>query len=105
MSLIDYIFYTDSLYKYVKGAVSHTQRKQTKDPQGTRIAAEYIELCIFTKFSDQHGNRKVIVMDPDITLGACKKYLYGLVDIENKSKLIPFYYRLKEDFKNATIRQ
>ena len=37
---------------------------------------------ICTKFIDPEGNRREIVIDPEITLGACKKYLYGLVDTE-----------------------
>ena len=35
-------------------------------------------------------------MDPEISLAAAKKYIYGLVDIESKSKSMPFCYRIKD---------
>jgi hypothetical protein len=52
-----------------------------------------------TNISDNEGNRETFVLDPDLTIAAAKKYLYGLIDIDgNKSKPVPFYYRLKDGF-------
>ena len=39
------------------------------------------------------------MLDPEISLAAAKKYLYDLDEAENKSKLVPIYYRLKDTKK------
>lgn len=54
---------------------------------------------LLTNLSDNEGNRETFTLDPEITLAAAKKYLYGLIDIDgNKSKILPLYYRLKDGF-------
>ena len=49
-----------------------------------------------SKYTDQNGVYQDFVLDPDINLLSAKKYIYGLVDIEGKSKSIPFSYRIRD---------
>ncbi len=59
---------------------------------------------ILTNLSDNEGNRETFILDPEITLSAAKKYLYGMIDIDgSKNKALPLYYRLKEGFHSTYV--
>ena len=62
--------------------------------QGAKISIQYLELVLIVKLSDEI--KREIILDPDITLGVVKKYLYDFGEGETKSKLIPIFYRLKK---------
>jgi len=94
--VLEYLYYTDGLWKHVHGAIDPKKKKRIDESTAQRHAADNIELVIMSKFHDQNGTRQDFVMDPEITLAAAKKYIYGLVDIESKSKSMPFYYRIKD---------
>ena len=94
--VLEYLYYTDGLWRYVHGAIDPKKRKRMDDNAAQRHAADHIELVIVSKFLDQTGARQEFVMDPEISLAAAKKYIYGLVDIENKAKSMPFSYRIKD---------
>lgn len=94
--VLEYLFYTDGLWRYVCGAIDDKTAKRMETASAQRHAAENIELVIMSKFHDQNGVRQDFVCDPEISLAAAKKYIYGLVDIEGKQKSIPFTYRIKD---------
>lgn len=94
--VLEYLFYTDGLWRYVHGAIDSKKAKRMETAAAQRHAAENIELVIMSKFHDQNGVRQDFVLDPEINLATAKKYIYGLVDIEGKSKSIPFSYRIKD---------
>jgi hypothetical protein len=59
---------------------------------------------LLTNLSDNEGNRETFILDPEITLSAAKKYLFGMIDIEgSKNKPLPLYYRLKEGFYSTYV--
>lgn len=73
------------------------EKNKLKDYEAQKIATNYLELVLLTNLSDNEGNRETFILDPDITLAAAKKYLFGLIDIDgSKNKILPLYYRLKD---------
>ena len=83
-ALIDYIFYQEGVYKYVKGCKTYNQKKKLPDSEAQKLACQYMELVMKTNLFDDQSNRIEITLDYDVTLGACKKYLHGLIDTEGK---------------------
>jgi hypothetical protein len=91
----EYIFFEDGLYKHVPGAPNPANRK--KPESNGRRAIDFIDILLVTQFHDEAtGNRKEIILNPEINLGNTRKYLFDLIDIEGKQKSMPLYYKLKE---------
>ena len=44
-----------------------------------------------TNIVDDRGEKVEFVLDYDISLGACKKYLFGLIDTEGKKKAMEMW--------------
>ena len=89
----DYIFFEDGLFKHIKGAPTPANRKK---PENTKRAIDYIDLILMTHIMDEETNKpKEIILDPELSLGNCKKYMFDLIDIEGKAKSMPLYYKVK----------
>ena len=91
--MTEYIFYEDGLYKHFEGAPTPQQRKK---PENTKKATEFLELCLVTHITDENSHQPVeIPLNPELSLGHCKRYMFDLIDIEGKSKSMPLFYRRK----------
>ena len=55
--VLEYLFYTDGLWRYVHGAIDAKRAKRMESSVAQKHAAEHIELVIMSKFHDQNGVR------------------------------------------------
>jgi hypothetical protein len=78
----------------VKDAPTPKTRKKDGEPE--KNASDFIELLLVSTQKDDKGEKIEILLDPNINLHCCKKYLFDLMEIETKTKLMPLYYRLKD---------
>lgn len=51
-ALIDYIFYQEGCYKYVKGCKTYSMRKKVPEPECLKVACQYMELVMKPKIVD-----------------------------------------------------
>ena len=84
MDVIQYIFFNDGLYKYVKDAPTpRTQKKKDGESNNDKPASDFLELLLVaTKNKNDQGKKIEILLDPGINLYYCKKYLWDLMEID-----------------------
>lgn len=58
-------------------------------------AVDFIDLTLVTNFPDEE--RGIIVLDPELSLGTVKKYLFDFVEHTGQSKAMPLYFKVKPD--------
>jgi len=81
----EYIFWEDALYKSLTNPPS--QKGRRTDNNKNYSANEYIELILMTKIEDVNTRSILqITLAPNLHLDTVKRYLFDLIEIENRVK-------------------
>jgi len=89
--VIEYLFDSDGLWKYIMGVVN-PKKKSPDSPK----ANDVLEMVVVTDIIDEFsGSRKLVKLNPELMLDQVKKYFYDLVDIDGSARQMPLYYSLK----------
>lgn len=66
--VIQYIFFTDGLYKYVKDAPTPRSGRMKKEGEPEHSASEYLELLLVSTQRNDKGDKIEILLDGQVTL-------------------------------------